>query len=219
MKALQRALDNFARKQVPFAVSTAINATLKRAQEAERENMRKVLDRPTPFTLSSVAIKRADKRSLTGVLYVKDIAAAYLLPFEKGGTHKLIGSGRTWLNPKDKSLLNKYGNFSAGKLASMRGRADTFVGSITTKTGETISGLWQRPVAAKVKRGKGKAKVTRAAKGANTTGKLKLLMRFGDAMPVKQQLNYRSVAAQVVAKHFRPELEKALAQAMATARR
>lgn len=215
VKALQRSLDNFARKQMPFAISQAANNTAKLVQTGERENMMKVLDRPTPFTLNSVAIRRADKRSLTATVYVKDIAAAYLEPFEKGGTHKLIGSGRTWLNPKDKALLNKYGNFSAGKLASLKSRPDTFIGAVKTKSGEMVNGLWQRPVIRKNQKVRGKSKV---ARGSNTTGKLKLLMRFGDAITVKQRLNYRETAAQIVAKHFKAELAKALAAALKSAK-
>ena len=215
VKALQRSLDNFARKQVPFATAQALNATAKKVQLAERENMTKVLDRPTPFTLNSVAVRRADKRGLTATIYVKDIAAAYLEPFEKGGTHKLVGSGRTWLNPKDKALLNKYGNFSAGKLASLKSRPDTFIGAVKTTRGETINGLWQRPFIRKDQKVRGKSKV---ARGANTTGKLKLLMRFGDAIPVKQRLNYRETAAKTIAEHFNAELTKSLAAAMRSAK-
>ena len=215
VKALNKKLDALASKQLPFAVSQAINNTAKLVQTGQRDNMQKVLDKPTPFTLNSVAIKRADKRSLTAKVFVKDIAAAYLEPFEAGGQHKLIGSGRTWLNPKDKSLLNKYGNFSRGKLAALSSRPDTFIGAVKTKAGDTINGLWQRPFIRKNQKVRGKSKVVR---GSNTTGKLKLLMRFGDAIAVKQRLNYRQTAAQIVAKHFKAELDKAMAAALATAK-
>lgn len=215
VKALNKKLDALASKQLPFATAQAINATLKIAQEAERENMRKMLDRPTPFTVNSVAVKRADKRSLTGRVYVKDIAAAYLEPFEDGGTHKLPGSGRTWLNPKDKSLLNQYGNFARNKLASMRGRSDTFIGAVKTKSGEEVSGLWQRPVIRKNQKVRGKSVVR---KGPNITGKLKLLMRFGDPIAVKQKLGYRETAQRIVAKHFQAELKKAMDAALKTAK-
>ncbi|TCG02838.1 hypothetical protein BZM27_52900, partial [Paraburkholderia steynii] len=83
-------------------------------------------------------------------VFVKDIAAAYLEPFEFGGNHKLLGAGRTWLNPKDKTLLNQYGNFCKTALKRLQARPDIFIGSIKTSSGETIGGVWRRPPSAKV---------------------------------------------------------------------
>lgn len=215
VKALNKRLDAFAAKQLPFATAQAINATLKIAQEAERDNMRRMLDRPTPFTVNSVAVKRADKRSLTGRMFVRDIAAAYLEPFEVGGMHKLPGSGRTWLNPKDKTqLLNKYGNIPQKKIAALKGRKDVFIGRVKTKAG-FVDGLWQRPTYVHAET---VGATKRAAKKFNTSGRMKLLMRFGDPIAVKQKLGYRETAKRIVAKHFQAELKKAVDAAIKTAK-
>ncbi|MGS1020906.1 hypothetical protein [Burkholderia glumae] len=61
VRALAKKLDALARKQLPFATAQALNATAEQVRDAQRENMRQVLDNPTPFTLNSVAIKRASK--------------------------------------------------------------------------------------------------------------------------------------------------------------
>ncbi|MGA3845966.1 hypothetical protein ACI2UC_20305 [Ralstonia nicotianae] len=89
VKALQKSLDALASKQLPFAVAQAINAVAKKAQAEERANLAKVLDKPTPFTLNSISVKLANKSNLTAMVYVKDIAVAYLLPYEAGGLNKL----------------------------------------------------------------------------------------------------------------------------------
>lgn len=148
---------------------------------------------------------------------MKDIAAAYLAPFEFGGPHKLIGAGKTWLNPKDRGLLNQYGNLSKTALDRLKSRPDIFVGTIHTRSGEQIGGVWQRPAPTKVVQTPGKR--TAKVRGANKTGHLKLLVRFGDAQPVKQHLEFGSRAEAVVKANAGAEFAKALAKAMATAKR
>lgn len=223
IKKLERAFAGVAEKQIRFAASQALTVVGKKVQSAERENMQKVLDKPTPFTLNSVAVKGATKQSLTATVYVKDIAASYLLPFEVGGNHKLIGSGKTWLNPKDKALLlNQFGNLPKTKLTALKDRPDMFVGTVKTKDGQQIDGLWQRPTQKGAVLRNKKGRVFR--KGANTIpdgdkrGHLKLLMRFGDAIPVKQKLDYGAMAKRVVQRELTKAFEEAMAKAIATAK-
>lgn len=217
MQAAARGLSALEQKQVPFATALALTSLAKIAQQAEKKALPQVFDRPTPFTVNSIAVKGARKSNLEATVFVKDIAAAYLAPFEFGGPHKLIGSGKTWLNPKDKALLNQYGNFSKSALDRLKARPDIFVGTIHTRTGEQIGGVWQRPAPTKVIQTPGK----RATKvrGANKTSHLKLLIRFGDAEPVKQHLEFGSRAEAVVKANAAAEFAKALAKALATAKR
>lgn len=204
----QRELTAELQRQVPYATALAINAVADDVIQAERANMQVKLDRPTPFTLRSVRAIKATKRNLIGTVYVQDIAAEYLEPYEKGGPHKLIGKGRTWFNPKAVGL-NQYGNLSARQLAALKSRPDVFVGKIRTKSGEEISGVWQRPIAAH-RKGSRKGKVE-----ANRTGQLKLLIRFGDEIQVRQHLGWHDVARATV----RANLERRWRESMARAAR
>jgi hypothetical protein len=217
LRSLTRALNDLEKKQLPFATANALTALAKRVQEAEKAAMPKVFDRPTPFTVNSIGVKAALKNRLEALVFVKDIAASYLMPYEFGGNHKLIGSGKTWLEPKDFALLNQYGNFSRSTLDRLKGRTDIFIGTIKTKSGESIGGVWQRPAAVQVVKRSGKRGV--ALRGVNKTGHLKLLIRFGDARPVKQHLDFRIRAQAVASATFKAEFAKAMAQALATARR
>ncbi|ARL91009.1 hypothetical protein [Burkholderia pseudomallei] len=223
IKQLERAFAGVAEKQLRFGASQAINSLAKMVKGAERDNMSRVLDKPTPFTLNSVAVKGSTKATLTATVYVKDIAASYLLPFEEGGSHKMIGRGKTWLNPKDKALLlNQYGNLPKTKLAALKDRPDMFVGTVKTKDGQQIDGLWQWPTKRGAVLRSKKGRVFK--KGANVIpegekrGHLKLLMRFGDPMPVRQKLGYREIAAQIVRANLKKAFEEAMAKAIATAR-
>ncbi|WP_205182677.1 hypothetical protein [Burkholderia sp. LMG 13014] len=216
VRALSKSLTRLQKDQLPFAVSQALTATAKLAQGAEKAALPEVFDRPTPFTINSVAVKGARKSDLEARVFVKDIAAAYLEPYEFGGDHKLIGRGKTWLNPKDKTLLNQYGNFSRNALQRLEARPDVFVGTVKTKSGESIGGVWQRPTNVKAIKRSGKRGV--ALRGANKSDHLKLLIRFGDAEPVKRHLEFGERAFEVVDAHFDREFEKAMDRAIATAK-
>jgi|GEM_PF-285741 len=214
VKEVSRRLAQLAYQQVPFATAQAINAVAKLVKAGEVDNLKSVFPTATPFTLNSIGIKPATKADPEAIVYVRDIAAAYLEPFERGGTHKLIGAGNTWLNPKGVAL-DQYGNIPRRKLASLKGRPDVFVGTVKTKDGKLVNGVWQRPFrrAKTARRGR-----SRISKLSNTTGKLKLVIRFGDAIPVKQHLGWGAQAQRIVSMHWDAEFGRALAKAMATSR-
>ncbi|HDR8930450.1 TPA: hypothetical protein QDA84_000443 [Burkholderia vietnamiensis] len=216
VRALSKSLNRLQKDQLPFAISQALTATAKLAQGAEKAALPEAFDRPTPFTINSVAVKGARKSDLEARVFVKDIAAAYLEPYEFGGVHKLIGRGKTWLNPKDKTLLNQYGNFSRNALQRLEARPDVFVGTVKTKSGESIGGVWQRPTNVKAVKRSGKRGV--ALRGVNKSDHLKLLIRFGDAEPVRQHLEFGERAFEVADEHFGREFERAMARAIATAK-
>lgn len=198
VKALNKKLDALASKQLPFATAQALNVVAKKVQAAEQGNMRGVLDKPTPFTLTSVAVKLANKTSLTAMVYVKDIAAAYLLPYEVGGPNKL--NARALIKPVGQKV-NQYGNLPRTTVKRLASKKNVFVGKVKTANGE-VDGVWQR---SKATRGKGAG--------------LKLLIKFQDAHEAKQRLGYREVAQKTISRSFRRELGAALTRAVANAKK
>ncbi|MBN6728546.1 hypothetical protein [Burkholderia multivorans] len=216
-----RGLNDLVRKQLPFAIAQGINRTALRVAEAEVKNLEDTLDNPSPFTRRSIGIKRARKNDPTAVVFMKDIAASYLQPYEVGGVHKL--NSRALLNPKN-IRLNQYGQLPRGTLAMLKGRPDIFIGAVKTASGETINGVWQRPTnTARVSllnaRGKRLGKLNKLdASKNNGRGQLKLLIRFGDALPVKKRLNWGARARQIVDRWIDRDMQDALAAAMKTSR-
>ena len=205
-KALTKALGAMADKQIPYATVLALNATGKAVKEAEKENIKKVFPTATPFTVNSVRQIRARKSTMTTVVFVMPTAQRYLQPYEDGGVHAL--NSQALLNPKNVNV-NQYGNLPRNKLAALRGRSDVFIGTIKGKSGD-VSGVWQR-VAAKKARGGKRARVA-------SPKALKLLIRFGDALPVRERLNYRAVGVATVRGVYAAEFGPALAKALATAK-
>jgi hypothetical protein len=141
---LKRELSAFAQKQLPFATAQALTATARIVAEAQKANMKKVLDRPTQFTLNSVKAIPAKKDSLTASVILMDKAARYLEPFLSGGLHAL--NSRAVLVPKN-IPVNSFGNIPAGLMSRLKSRPDIFVGTVEFHDGQKIGGVWQMPPA------------------------------------------------------------------------
>lgn len=213
-----KAISQFAARQVPYATALALNAVAADVQKAEQANMRRVLDRPTPFTVKSVAVRKANKRSLVATVFVMDIAARYLEPYEKGGKNML--NSRALIVPEG-SGTNQYGNIPQRTLAKLKARSDIFIGKVKTKHG-VINGVWQmqatKATRTTVNKKTGAVKVSTIRKGLVRNRPQKLLMRFADAHPVRQRLRYRELARRVVDRQFPRRFDEAMAQALRTAR-
>ncbi|UFH69706.1 hypothetical protein [Morganella morganii] len=200
------------RKQIPFATAQAMTAVVRKIEDAQKVAMQRNLDNPTPFTVKSVKSRGARKSDLKAKVFVMNTAAAYLEPFETGGVHKLNGSAL--LNPKD-IKLNKYGNLPRNKLSSLKSKENTFIGDISG-----VNGVWQRKKAKKGK--KGRKRLQRSPNGTrrdrNKLPMPKLLIRFGDALPVEPMLGYQDRAMKMTQALLPQEINWAIAEAIRTAK-
>ncbi|WJI34536.1 hypothetical protein NDO58_08580 [Klebsiella sp. ZYC-1] len=175
LKDLSRQLTQL-QKQIPFATAQAMTSVVREIAAAQKVALGRKLESPTPFTVNAVGSSGARKNNLRAKVYVRDIAAEYLEPFEFGGEHKL--NSQALLNPKN-IKLNKYGNMPRNKLSQLKAKPNVFVGEVSG-----VDAVWQRrkPMKAKKKRAKRSANGTRRPKRKQRAPKL--LVRFGDALPV-----------------------------------
>lgn len=199
-KDLERQMTNLERQQIPFAAAQTATALARRTQMSEIAALGETFDKPTPFTNRAFGVLPARKDDGIAILFAKDIQAKYLKPFLDGGK-QVLGNSRAILTPKG-IALNQYGNIPRGKIAALKGKPNVFVGPVHTKSGQVISGVWERPVAS----------------GKNQHTGLKLLVRFTDPQPVKQRLPYFQRANEVVQQWGQAEADLAIARALATAR-
>lgn len=200
------------RKQIPFATAQAMTSVVRKIEDAQKVAMQRNLDNPTPFTVKSVKSRGARKSDLKAKVFLMNTAAAYLEPFEIGGVHKLNGSAL--LNPKD-IKLNKYGNLPRNKMSALKSKENTFIGDV-----DGVNGVWQRK---KVKKGKkGRKRLQRSPNGTRRDKKKqpmpKLLIRFGDALPVEPVLGYQDRAMKMTQALLPQELNRAIAEAIRTAK-
>ncbi len=200
------------RKQIPFATAQAMTNTVRQIEQAQKIALQRNLESPTPFTVGGVKSRGARKTDLRAKVFVMPTTAEYLEPFEVGGVHKLNSSAL--LNPKN-IKLNKYGNLPRNKLSSLKSKDNTFIGDING-----VNGVWQRKKAKKGR--KGKKRLKRSANGTRrerpNQPMPKLLIQFGNALPVKPVLGYQDRAQKMVQALLPQEISRALEEAMRTAK-
>lgn len=200
------------KKQIPFALSQALTSVAREIAAAEKTALNRRLESPTPFTVNAVGSTGARKNNLQAKVFVRDIAASYLEPFEFGGQHKLNSSAL--LNPKN-IKLNKYGNLPRNKLNQLKAKDNVFIGEVGSR-----NGVFQR-----VKSRKGKKAKKRLKRSANGTRRErdkshapKLLIQFGNALPVKPVLGYMDRAEKMADALMPAALSAAISQALRTAK-
>lgn len=209
LKDLSRQLKQL-QKQIPFATAQAMTSVVRDIAAAQKVALGRKLESPTPFTVNAVGSSGARKNNLRAKVYVRDIAAGYLEPFEFGGEHKL--NSQALLNPKN-IKLNKYGNMPRNKLSQMKAKPNVFVGEVNG-----VNAVWQRrkPKKSKKKRAKRSSNGTRRPKPKQRSPKL--LVRFGDALPVAPVLGYMDRSRAMAAALMPGALSRAIAEAIRTAK-
>ncbi len=181
-------LNALARRQTPFALSQAINDALRDAQRAVVAQMPAKLDRPTPFTLRGIAIRRSHKRRLVGVVYIKPLQAEYLRWQIEGGTR--LPRGRA-IAVGQALRRNRYGNLPRGALQKLRQRKDTFSGTVNG-----TPGLWQR----------------------DRDGGLRLMVLYADQARYTKRLPFYAITQGTLAHRLPRHFQRRLAAAIRSAR-
>ncbi len=138
--ALEKDLSHAARRQLPFALSVALNRTAEDIRRNETKRLDKAIDRPTPFTRKAFAIRRSTKARPTARIFAKRAQSAYLSTLEGGGAR--APKGRAIIVPQ-KIRLNRYGNILRKAIAKTIARKDTFSGKPNGRPGAK-AGVWQR---------------------------------------------------------------------------
>jgi hypothetical protein len=130
-KELKKQMGLFQRKKLPIATAKAINEIGAKVVNAERAQIQKRLDRPTPFTIKSVDMPpkfRAKPSDLSALIFIKSIAQDYLKYVYQGGIER----------PKKSKIfapvtsaggerLNKHGNLIGLKAKKVDNRKDLFL--------------------------------------------------------------------------------------------
>jgi hypothetical protein len=138
LRSAERYLVGLRKDQIPFATAYALTQTAKQAQENIRQEMRRVFDRPKPYTLNGTFIIPARKDQLFAVVKLKDGYAGlnnqegargtpdqYLRAQVKGGERKPKAFEKLLINrglmppgmyaiPTNAAPRDPFGNVSAG---------------------------------------------------------------------------------------------------------
>ena len=133
MKRITKHLSKMQKKQIPFAAAQAINATLFDVMKAEKVQLPKKLDKPTPFTMKAFKINKAKKTELVGDIHITPERWKYLKYVVEGGTRTdNIGV------PTKNAKLNKYGNIPMRRKGLIK-KKNQYIATIGS-----VSGVWER---------------------------------------------------------------------------
>jgi len=228
-----RLLDDKFRKQVPFATAKTLTKMAQLGQKEVQAEMQREFDRPTPFTLRSVYMKRAEKHNLQAMVYIRNSAAAKSKPLNETLKHEFSGGQRErkrleyWLEraglisanefvvPGEGAKLDRYGNISRGQvqqvLSQLRAGPDPYAyksNSTRSKRNVKASGgfFWSRG-----------GKFPRGAWMRNGAS-VKPILLVIKAPVYRQRINMNAIVSRVIDTRFEAEFRKNLADAIRTAR-
>jgi len=236
-------LDALKGVQVPFATSVAINNVAKRARADLKFEMRKVFDRPVPYTQNSIYIKSSTKDDLYAEVGLKEFAgkgnaaADYLLPqiqggpayahrFQKALRQKGILAPNEYARPTQSDFLrfNQYGNVTPGQYSQILYGLSAFRDSSSFTYRKNAKRKRAPKITAVSKSMPGKHAQRYLAPGiylqtekAIENGESALFW-IGKTPNLRAIFKYQDVGAKSIRANWNQEFGKALAKAIATAK-
>lgn len=229
-----RYLDRVQKQQIPFATSVALNRTAKLAEADIKDDLRRVLDNPKPYTLGGTFVANSTKRNLTAIVGLKDkatsgrAAGTYLRPLVAGiprhqtGWEKAleaIGALPRGMRavPADGAKLDRFGNMDKRQvteiMGALRTRMRTFKGrGKRAHAGGYFVAMPGASATAHLEPGI-YYRIERAGESV-----IKPVVVFVDQARYTQTIKLATTVHKTVAQHFQREFDSALSQALATAR-
>lgn len=186
-------LDTARRKVLPQVERMTVNALAFDVMNAERLATKQVFKHPRPFTQKAFLVNQAKAGGeAEAMVYARPEADKYLAPYEFGGVHVL--PGRANLVPID-ARTDAYGQLFKGQMKRLEAMPNVFIGKVNG-----IMGVWQRVNI--TNKGTDRKRQVRGNSYSEEHGRLKLLIRFADAVPVTEHLEFRERAQMLVQSRF-----------------
>lgn len=189
--AVRKNLTDIAKKQLPFAVAKGLTATAKDAQSELARALPTQLDRPTPFTMRAFAVKPATKSMPVASVFVRPDQWKYLTYQFEGGDRKPLG--RALVMPKSVKL-NQFGNMQRRAIKQLLAKKNVFSGVING-----VPGIYLR-------------------KKSVTGTSLQLLVGYANQARYHRRYPFREIAEGAISATFNRYLQRALDEALASAR-
>jgi len=211
-------------KQVAFAAAVALTRTATAIKDAIPAELDRVFDRPAPFTKRGVYVKRADRNTLTAEVGFMQRQASYLRLQLAGGTRQPTARG---IRLPGNVELNAFGNIPRGLTDKLKAAAKdgTLGAAVSRKLG--VGAASRRKGAAPIQlfygrpTGKGwdKAPIGIWRRVPGKPGKLIPVIVFEDT-PARytKRLDLMRLAQPIVDREFSKQFDRALREALATAR-
>lgn len=237
---VRRALSDLERKQVPYAMAVALTRTAKQVEAGLVDEMTRVFDRPTRWTLRSAFTKPATKRTLTATVGMKDqayggnrLSSAQILAHHFTGGDRHHKALEMWLRrggylgndefvvPGAGARLNRYGNMSRALVQQIMSQLHVGLDPSSYSSKSTRS---QRNVrrAGVIFWSRGSGRTAHLPRGAWQRSGVHLvrpLLLAVDSPTYRQIIDFPRLAQPIVREHIHTQFERSLADALRTMRR
>tara|TARA_Y100001937_G_C7011986_1_gene281392 strand:+ start:45 stop:719 length:675 start_codon:yes stop_codon:yes gene_type:complete len=137
IKEFQKKLTDFEKKQLPFAIMIGTNKTAFGLRKEMGKQTVKKLDRPTPATQKGFIVKKANKKTLTAEVAIKDFVADYL-KFQIDGGTRFTGK-KIPVPYTPNARLNKFGNIPNKRKGLIKRPTKQFIANIGG-----VSGVYEK---------------------------------------------------------------------------
>ena len=222
IREVSRWLTDAERKQVPFATVLALTMTAKDIKAEEIVTMRRVFDRPTPYTINALQATPARKSSPIASVEFKQGATSrtdakrFLNPEVHGGTRSrksserqispLIKSNNRFAMPGKDMPKDAYGNMTGGTFRKIISQLKVSRDATANASNSKKSKRKRKASAYFVK---GNIVYERKGKG------IKPALVFTSAPQYRQRFPFYAVAERVMATRFNANFDTAFQRAMA----
>lgn len=203
-RQVKRFLSDLEKKQIPFATAQTLTRLAEAVKQEMPAELERALERPKPFTTrNSMYVQRASKSKLVATVGFKDRQAAYLDALLRGGQRKLKGNEQRFLGrpivPGPDVRRDRFGNVPRQTLVSILKAAQA---KRVMPDGRfvfvTENGVFARKPRAK---------------------QIQALLLFADKRPTySKQIDLAKFGRKVVQRRAQAEFNRALAEALRTAR-
>lgn len=233
IKDTLRDLNAIQRKQVPFAASVALNRTAFDMQRDGSDAM-SVFDRPRGQTLKGLYVLKSKKTDLTAIVGVKSRKTGRI-PVSEYLQANIDGGGRVdkrseillknaGVLPKDMQArpgpdarLDRYGNMSRGQIVQILSYFKAF-GSIKT-SGRGFDGDTKSQKLNRGKRATARSMFVLPSGVYERRGRqVQYILTFTRPELYPRSYDFETIARASAARHFRGNFDKALRNALVTAR-
>lgn len=232
-------------KQSRFATAVAMTGTAQDVRAAEQQEMQRVFDRPTRYTLNSLYVQTATKTRLEARVWVKDSERPthYLLPEIEGGGRAqkrfedllrqrgFLASGERTV-PGAGAKIDAFGNMARSQIVQILSQLQAFnlAGASQNATNSTRSKAKRASVAyfyarkGETRQGRGSwksgIKVQHLPTGiyAKTPSGIVPVLIFVTHAAYRQRLRFYDVANKAIVQRFPQRFHDAYAKALATAK-
>lgn len=142
-EAFRKSLNDLERRQAPFAIALGLTRTAQDVRQATIARMKRVLDRPTRFTLNAFRVSPATKRNPEASVGFREFTQtsvgfrSYLEPLEFGGKRppkrfetllrqKGVMRSDEFAVPARGLKLNRHGNIPASRIVQILSQLQAF---------------------------------------------------------------------------------------------